>query len=112
MGATLEDLAELELCYSPVFGTARDVVNMAALVGKNLLEGRLRQVPVTRVRSLVEQGAYIVDVREEGEFAAGHLKGAHNIPLSPVSYTHLTLPGQSWDSSSWMAWGENSLCMP
>ena len=84
MGATLEDLAELELCYSPVFGTARDVVNMAALVGKNLLEGRLRQVPVTQVRSLVEQGAYIIDVREEGEFAAGHLKGAHNIPLSQL----------------------------
>ena len=31
MGGTLEDLKELELCYSPVFGTAKDVVNQAAL---------------------------------------------------------------------------------
>lgn len=30
MNGTLEDLKELELCYSPVFGTARDVVNLAA----------------------------------------------------------------------------------
>lgn len=84
MGATLEDLKELELCYSPVFGTAKDVVNQAALVGLNLLYNRFRQVPVSQVRSLVEQGAYILDVREAGEFAAGHIQDAHNIPLSQL----------------------------
>lgn len=84
MGGTLEDLKDLELCYSPVFGTARDVVNQAALVGLNLLNGCYRQVPVTAVRQLVESEAYIVDVREEHEFKAGHLKGARNIPLSQL----------------------------
>ncbi len=84
MGGTLEDVKDLELCYSPVFGTARDVVNQAALVGLNLLNNRYRQVPVTAVRQLVESGAYIVDVREEHEFRAGHLKGAKNIPLSQL----------------------------
>lgn len=84
MGGTLEDLKELELCYSPVFSTARDVVNLAALVGLNLLHGRFRQTPVSQARELVESGAYIVDVREEGEFQAGHLLNAHNIPLSQL----------------------------
>lgn len=84
MGGTLEDLKELELCYSPVFGTAKDVVNLAALIGLNLLNGCYRQVPVTAVRGLVEEGAYIVDVREEHEFRAGHLKGARSIPLSQL----------------------------
>lgn len=84
MGGTLEDLKELELCYSPVFGTARDVVNLAALVGLNLLNGCYRQVPVTAVRQLAESGACIVDVREEHEFLAGHIKGAKNIPLSQL----------------------------
>lgn len=82
MGGTLEDLKELELCYSPVYGTAKDVVNMAALVGLNLLYGRIKQVRVDQVRALVESGAYIIDVREPAEFAAGHLKNAVNIPLS------------------------------
>ncbi len=50
MNGTLEQLKELELCYSPVFGTAKDVVNMAALVGLNLLNGRIRQVRVSDVR--------------------------------------------------------------
>ena len=84
MGAGLEDLKELELCYSPLFTTAKDPVNQAALVALNLLYGRVRQVPVSQVRSLVEEGAYIVDVREPGEFAAGHLKNAVNVPLSQL----------------------------
>ncbi|MEL7623105.1 MAG: FAD-dependent oxidoreductase [Clostridiales bacterium] len=84
MNGTLEDLKELELCYSPVFGTAKDIVNQGAFVGLNILYGRYRQVPVNQVRELVESGAFIVDVREPGEYAAGHLNGARNIPLSQL----------------------------
>ena len=82
MGGTLEDLKELELCYAPLFGTAKDVVNYAALVGLNILNGKFRQVPVTKVRELVKNDAFIVDVREENEYASGHIKNAINIPLS------------------------------
>ena len=39
---------------------------------------------MTAVRQLVESEACIVDVREEQEFKAGHLKGACNIPLSQL----------------------------
>ena len=84
MGGTLEDLKELELCYAPSFGTAKDVVNYAALVALNLLYGVFRQVPVTKVRELVEKDACIIDVREKGEFAKGHLVNAVNIPLSEL----------------------------
>ena len=84
MGGTVADLKDLELCYAPLFSTAKDVVNFAALVAENVLTGRMPQVHVTEVRRLVEEGAYIVDVREEGEFARGHLKGAHNVPLSQL----------------------------
>lgn len=84
MNGTIRDLKNLELCYSPVFGTARDVVNQAALVAENILYGRFRQVPVTQVRNLVEEQAFIVDVREKGEYEAGHLKGSVNIPLSEL----------------------------
>ncbi len=84
MNGTLEDLKELELCYSPVFGTAKDIVNMAALVALNILYGRFTQVHVNQVRPLVESGAYIIDVREADEYNKGHIKGAHNIPLSEL----------------------------
>lgn len=84
MNGTIYDLKDLTLCYSPVYGTAKDPVNLAALVACNLLEGKVRQVSMRQVRSLVESGAYILDVREAGEFAAGHLNGAHNIPLTAL----------------------------
>ena len=84
MNGSLEDLKDLELCYSPVYSMARDITNLAALVATNLLYGRFRQVPISEVRSLVESGAYIVDVREENEYSSGHLKGAVNIPLSQL----------------------------
>ena len=84
MNGTLEDLKNLELCYAPVVSTAKDAVNMAALVGLNLLNGVYRQVPLTKVRELVESNACIIDVREPGEFSAGHLLNAVNIPLSQL----------------------------
>lgn len=82
MGGTIEDLKDLELSYSPMFSTAKDVVNIAALVATNLMAGRFKQVRVSDVRELVESGAVIIDVRERNEFANGALKGAINIPLS------------------------------
>ncbi|MGX7058463.1 FAD-dependent oxidoreductase [Vagococcus humatus] len=82
LGGTLEDLASLELAYSPMYATPKDAVNFAALVGLNVLNGEFKQVPVTQVRSLVESGACIIDARERPEFQEGHIKGAVNIPLS------------------------------
>ena len=81
-GGTVEDLKDLELTYSPVFSTARDVVNQAALSACDAREGLVNQVMFTQVRALRQSGAFIVDVREEDEFADGHIKGAANIPLS------------------------------
>lgn len=84
MSGTIEDLKELELSYSPMFSTAKDVVNLAALVATNIMAGRFKQVRVSEVRPLVESGAVIIDVREPNEFANGAVKGAKNIPLSQL----------------------------
>lgn len=92
MGGTIEDLKELELSYSPMYSTAKDVVNMAALVATNVLYGRFKQVHVGDVRGLVESGAVIVDVREENEFANGHIKGALNVPLSQLRERMADIP--------------------
>jgi NADPH-dependent 2,4-dienoyl-CoA reductase/sulfur reductase-like enzyme/rhodanese-related sulfurtransferase len=84
MGGTLEDLKELELCYAPLFGTAKDIVNHAAMVALNILYGRFTQVPVSKVRELVENNEFIIDVREQSEYEVGHLINSVNIPLSEI----------------------------
>jgi NADPH-dependent 2,4-dienoyl-CoA reductase/sulfur reductase-like enzyme/rhodanese-related sulfurtransferase len=83
-GATVEHLRDLELCYAPPFGTAKDVVNFAGYVASNLLNGAFKQVPLTKVRELVESQATIIDVREECEYATSHIINAVNIPLSQL----------------------------
>lgn len=83
-GGTLEDLKDLELCYAPPFSTAKDVVNYAGYVGSNLLNGDFKQIQVDKVRELVENDIFIVDVREKFEYDEGHIKDALNIPLSEL----------------------------
>ena len=83
MGGTLEDLRDLELCYSPWYSTAKDVVNNAALVALNILNKVYQQVTIGDLRRLIEDhDAVIIDAREEPEYARGHIRGALNIPLS------------------------------
>lgn len=82
MRGNLEDLKELELCYAPSYSTAKDPLNHAALVGLNILNGDMKHVHVSEIRDLAERGAFIIDSREEHEYEQGHIKGAHNIPLS------------------------------
>ena len=38
-GMTVFDLEEMELCYAPQFGSAKDPVNMAEFVAGGLLRG-------------------------------------------------------------------------
>lgn len=83
-GGTIEDLKDLELCYAPPFGTAKDVVNFGGYVASNVLERRFKQEHFSKVRELLEARECIIDIREKGEYAEGHLKGVPNIPLSEL----------------------------
>lgn len=90
--ATVEELTELELAYAPLFSTPRNAVNQASLVATNLINNRFKQVPVTKVRELVENDAFIVDVREKDEYAQGHLINSINIPLSELRERTAEIP--------------------
>lgn len=37
------------------------------------------------IKSFIERGAVIVDVRSSGEFNSGNIKGSKNIPLNTIS---------------------------
>ncbi len=79
---TVFDLEEMELCYAPQFGSAKDPINMAGFVAGGLLRG---DHPQTDWESLREQiDAVLLDVRTREEFAAGHVPGAVNIPVDEL----------------------------
>ncbi len=90
MGATIFDLEEAELCYAPQYSSAKDPVNVAGMIAANVLRGDL---PITRWEDLPRRaGAFVLDVREPLEFAAGHLDEAANIPLGELRHRLHDLP--------------------
>ncbi len=83
-GMTVDDLAEMELCYAPPYGSAKDPVNMAGMAGQNILAGLLASIEPEAVAAAVAKGAVLVDAREDVEVAAGMIPGAVHIPLSQL----------------------------
>ncbi|MGL5243635.1 MAG: rhodanese-like domain-containing protein, partial [Sarcina sp.] len=83
-GGTVQSLKDLELCYAPSFSTPKDIVNYAGYIACNLLNDSFKQINVDKVRNLVENNKFIIDVRERIEFERGHLLNAKNIPLSEL----------------------------
>lgn len=80
-GGTVADLAEAELCYAPQYGAAKDPVNLAGMIAENVLNGDVRLADWNR---LGDTDVLLIDVREPHEFAAGHIDGATNLPLSEL----------------------------
>jgi rhodanese-related sulfurtransferase len=79
--ATVFDLEEAELCYAPQFGAAKDPVNLAGMIAANVMRG---DAPVAHWKDTIASQAFILDVREPGEFRMGHVEGAVNIPLNAL----------------------------
>ena len=78
-GLHVDDLAELELAYSPPFGAAKDPVNMAGFLAQNVLAGDLVLWHARDLAALPDD-AVLLDVRSREEHDEGHLPGSLNIP--------------------------------
>lgn len=80
LGASVWDLAGLDLAYAPPFGSAKDPVHLAAFVACNDLEGS--DVTVSPDAELA--GAQVVDVRTAAEFEGVRIAGARHIRLEEL----------------------------
>jgi rhodanese-related sulfurtransferase len=50
----------------------------------NILKSLFGGGQTSDLKSIIEQGAFLVDVRTQGEFVGGHVKGSVNIPLDSI----------------------------
>ncbi|MGE3911719.1 MAG: FAD-dependent oxidoreductase [Chloroflexota bacterium] len=79
MGATIYDLEEVEMCYAPQFGSAKDPVNFAGMVAGNVLRG---DMPISHWSEIGD--GFLLDVREPSEVDAEAAPGALNVPLGQL----------------------------
>ncbi|MCA9074170.1 MAG: FAD-dependent oxidoreductase [Planctomycetaceae bacterium] len=78
--ATVRDLAGLDLCYAPPFGSAKDPIHQAAFAACNALDGFTSYAPVGTDLA----GKQVVDVRTSGEVERAPLQGAAHAMHVPV----------------------------
>lgn len=89
----ITDLQELELSYSPPYGTAKDIVNMIGYVAQNRIQGITKVIYPSKVESYQKQGALFVDVRPAMErLAYGHIHNDFHIDIDVFYEQYATLP--------------------
>jgi|UniRef100_A0A8J9SZ64 NADPH-dependent 2,4-dienoyl-CoA reductase/sulfur reductase-like enzyme/rhodanese-related sulfurtransferase len=84
---TVSDLAELELCYAPPVGSAKDPVNFAGMAAQNIMDGLISNVEWYEMDDLVKNpDAFVLDVRGGAEIEkTGKLaEKAVNIPVDDL----------------------------
>ena len=79
LGATVEDLKDLELAYAPPYSSAKDPVNMAGYVAENILTGLVKMADYNEFE--IHPEAVLLDIREEAETMAAPIPNAVAIPL-------------------------------
>jgi phage shock protein E len=50
----------------------------------NLFQKLFSIAPAVDLKTVISEGAFLVDVRTPGEFSSGHVKGSVNIPLDSI----------------------------
>lgn len=94
-GLTAPELADLELAYAPPFGSAKDPVNMLGYMADNILSGLTESVQWNELADRMADGATLIDVRTPGEFNAGHVDGAINIPVDDLRERFAEIPKEN-----------------
>lgn len=83
-GMQVSELADLELCYAPPFGSAKDPINMLGYIADNMINGSSKTVQWYEIGELQTSGATVIDVRTKKEFDDGHIPNAVNIPVDEL----------------------------
>lgn len=89
---TVFDLQELDHGYAPPYSSAKDPVSIAGFVGENILRGDMPIIHWNDVSILLAEGAFLLDVRTQREFAAGHISGAYHLPVDNLRDRYNELP--------------------
>ena len=93
----ISELAYLNLGYHPAYGSAKDPLNIAGMIGENTGKGEFDSIDIQELKKKIAAGEQltILDVRTKREFEGGHIENAINIPLDELRENILSLDKSS-----------------
>ena len=84
-GLKVTDLENLDLAYAPPYSSAKGPEIMAGMVASNVLRGDEKTLlPSQLAAFLAQPDTELIDIREQGEWDAGHIPGARHIPMGAL----------------------------
>jgi NADPH-dependent 2,4-dienoyl-CoA reductase/sulfur reductase-like enzyme/rhodanese-related sulfurtransferase len=82
-GMSVDDVAQLELCYAPAYGAPKDPVNLLAMAARNVVNDDVSIAHWHEVDDL-GQDEVLLDVRSAEEREASIIPGSMHIPLDEL----------------------------
>ncbi|MBU1086811.1 MAG: FAD-dependent oxidoreductase [Candidatus Omnitrophica bacterium] len=76
----IKDLAELELCYAPPYGTSKDAIN---LIGMTALNHKRDITKLIQWEDILKED-FLLDTRTVGEYDRGNVPNSVNIPVDEL----------------------------
>ncbi|MFM7469830.1 MAG: FAD-dependent oxidoreductase [Vampirovibrionales bacterium] len=89
---SIQDLAHLELCYAPPIGSAKDPINLAGMMGENIVQGLVKQVQWYEIPTLDPTKSILVDVRDQDEREQGYIPNSLHVPFPELRTRYQELP--------------------
>jgi NADPH-dependent 2,4-dienoyl-CoA reductase/sulfur reductase-like enzyme/rhodanese-related sulfurtransferase len=82
----ISELSYTNLGYHPAYGSAKDSLNIAGMIGENTGNGELESIDVEELKKKIADGGQmtILDVRTKKEYDSGHIENAINIPVDSL----------------------------
>ena len=82
---TVFDLENLDLAYTPPFGSAKDPVIIGGMIASNVVRGEVASCLPQDIPALLrDPDTVVLDVRTEEEWDAGHVEGATLLPVDEL----------------------------
>lgn len=84
-GLSVDDVAQLELCYAPAYGAPKDPVNLLTMAARNVVNDDVSIAQWYEVDEL-DEDEILLDVRSADERAASSIPGSIHIPLDELRH--------------------------
>ena len=93
----ISELAYLNLGYHPAYGSAKDSLNIAGMIGENISKGEFESIDIEELKKKISAGEKltILDVRTKREYDSGHIENAINMPVDELRDNILSLDKNS-----------------